>query len=198
MRRRTEEQLRMRSEVGVVKHPELSEVKPRVLTRNEQEILEIRKKAEEQMRIRDEHLANNATQTNNYQSQYNEAYNKPREPKQAGDGFNMEWTGQWLDNMVVQSKKDSFSIFSRDGKQKILEKKYGVLTKLTEQHNTIFNEEVMKPKLYQYVLENMFKVGDTVTLVNVIIDEDLNVRVFAEANILLATTAPAPVGVILP
>ena len=82
MRRRTEEQLRIRSEVGVVKHPELSEVKPRVLTRNEQEILDIRKKAEEQMRIRDEHLANNATQTNNYQSQYNEAYNKPREQKE--------------------------------------------------------------------------------------------------------------------
>jgi len=85
-------------------------------------------------------------------------FNRPREPKVAGQGFNMEWSGQFLDNMVVQSKKDSFSIFSRDGKQKILEKKYGVLTKLTEQHNTIFNEEVMKPKLYQYVLENMFKV----------------------------------------
>jgi hypothetical protein len=82
MRRRTEEQLRMHSEIGKVIHPELSETKPKVLTRNEQEILEIRKKAEEQMRIRDEHLANNVTQTNNYQSQYNEAYNKPREQKE--------------------------------------------------------------------------------------------------------------------
>lgn len=81
MRRRTEEQLKMRSEVGVVTHPELSETKPKVLTRNEQEILDIRKKAEEQMRIRDEHLANNVTQTNNYQNQFNEAYNKPREQK---------------------------------------------------------------------------------------------------------------------
>ena len=83
MRRRTEEQLNMRSQVGVVKHPELAEQPaPRALTRNEQEILEIRKKAEEQMRIRDEHLANNVSQTKNYQNQYNEAYNKPQPVKE--------------------------------------------------------------------------------------------------------------------
>jgi hypothetical protein len=83
MRKRTEEQLNMRSEVGVVKHPELAEQPaPRTLTRNEQEILEIRKKAEEQMRIRDQHLANNASQTQNYQNQYNEAYNKSQPVKE--------------------------------------------------------------------------------------------------------------------
>jgi hypothetical protein len=83
MRKRTEEQLRLRSEIGVVKHPELAEQKSaRILTKNEQEILEIRKKAEEQMRIRDEHLAKNANQTQNYQNQYDEAYNKPREQKE--------------------------------------------------------------------------------------------------------------------
>lgn len=83
MRRRTEEQLNMRSEIGVVKHPELAEQPaPRVLTKNEQEILEIRKRAEEQMRIRDQHLANNVSQTQNYQNQYNEAYNKPQPVKE--------------------------------------------------------------------------------------------------------------------
>lgn len=83
MRRRTEGQLQMRSEIGVVKHPELAEQPaPRILTRNEQEILEIRKKAEEQMRVRDEHLANNASQTQNYQTQYNEAYNRPQTVKE--------------------------------------------------------------------------------------------------------------------
>ncbi len=77
MKRRTEEQMRMRDEIGVVKHPELSETPPpRVLTKNEQEILEIRKRAEEQMKIRDEHLAHNVSQTKNYESQYTEAYNK--------------------------------------------------------------------------------------------------------------------------
>jgi hypothetical protein len=83
MRRRTEEQLQMRSEIGVVKHPELAEQPAtRILTRNEQEILEIRKKAEEQMRVRDEHLANNASQTQNYQNKYNEAYNRPQPVKE--------------------------------------------------------------------------------------------------------------------
>lgn len=83
MKRRTEEQMKMRSEIGVVKHPELAEQPaPRALTRNEQEILEIRKKAEEQMRIRDQHLANNVSQTQSYQNQYNEAYNKPQPVKE--------------------------------------------------------------------------------------------------------------------
>ena len=69
MKRRTEEQMKMREEVGVVKHPELAEQPaPRALTKNEQEILEIRKKAEEQMRIRDQHLANNVSQTQSYQT----------------------------------------------------------------------------------------------------------------------------------
>jgi hypothetical protein len=83
MKRRTEEQMKMRNEIGVVKHPELAETPPpRALTKNEQEILEIRKRAEEQMKIRDQHLANNVSQTQNYQNQYNEAYNKPKQVKE--------------------------------------------------------------------------------------------------------------------
>lgn len=74
MRRRTEEQMRMREEGQVVRDPSLAEVAPaRALTRQEQEILEIRKKSEEQMRIRDEHLANNARQTQTYQQQFDKA-----------------------------------------------------------------------------------------------------------------------------
>jgi hypothetical protein len=80
MRKRTDEQMKMREEIGVVKHPELAEKPaPRVLSKNEQEILEIRKKAEEQMRIRDEHLANNVSQTQSYQNQFSEAYNRTPE-----------------------------------------------------------------------------------------------------------------------
>jgi len=74
MRRRTEEQMRMREQGQIIREPSLAEVAPpRPLTRQEQEILEIRKKSEEQMRIRDEHLANNLRQTQTYQQQFEKA-----------------------------------------------------------------------------------------------------------------------------
>jgi len=74
MRKRTEEQLNMHNQQGVVKDLSLAETPPpRALTKYEQEVLEIRKKTEEQMRIRDERLANNSSQTQNYQQKYEEA-----------------------------------------------------------------------------------------------------------------------------
>ena len=74
MRRRTEQQINMHKQQGVVQDPSLAETQPpRVLTKYEQEVLEIRKKSEEQMRIRDERLANNSTQTQSYQQKYEEA-----------------------------------------------------------------------------------------------------------------------------
>lgn len=73
MRRRTEEQMRMREQGQIVKDPSLAEIPTKPLTRQEQEILEIRKKSEEQMRIRDEHLANNLRQTQSYQQQFDKA-----------------------------------------------------------------------------------------------------------------------------
>jgi len=81
MRRRTEQQLAMRQQNGVVQDPSLAEKPaPRALTKQEQEMLDIRKRAEEQMRIRDEHLAMNANQTRNYQTQYNEAETRKTQP----------------------------------------------------------------------------------------------------------------------
>jgi len=81
MRRRTEQQLAMRQQNGVVQDPSLAEKPaPRALTKQEQEMLDIRKRAEEQMRIRDEHLAMNANQTKNYQTQYNEAETRKTQP----------------------------------------------------------------------------------------------------------------------
>jgi hypothetical protein len=81
MRMRTEQQMMMREQYGVVQDPSLADKPaPRQLTKSEQEVLEIRKKAEEQMRIRDEHLAMNANQTKNYQNQYNEAETRKQAP----------------------------------------------------------------------------------------------------------------------
>jgi hypothetical protein len=74
MRRRTEQQLNMHKEQGVVQDPSLAErPAPVFLTKYEQEVLEIRKKSEEQMRIRDERLSNNLNQTQSYQQQYEQA-----------------------------------------------------------------------------------------------------------------------------
>lgn len=80
MRKRTEEQMKMLKERGVVKDEGLAENKQvRPLTKNEEEVLEIRKKAQQQMQIRDEHLQNNLNQTKNYEEQYSEAYNRKKE-----------------------------------------------------------------------------------------------------------------------
>jgi len=76
MRRRTEEQMRLREEFGVVQDQSLAEIPKPKLTRQELEVLEIRKRAEEQMKIRDEHLANNLKQTKTYQQQFEKASEK--------------------------------------------------------------------------------------------------------------------------
>lgn len=57
MRRRTEEQMRQKKELGVVKDNNLSETTQKTpLTRNEVEVVEIMKKAEQQIKVRDELL----------------------------------------------------------------------------------------------------------------------------------------------
>ena len=76
MRRRTEYQLSLKNQTedlnGVVQHPELAENAP-IMTRNDYEVAEIKKRAEEQMRIRDEKLKMNQEMINKYQTQNQEA-----------------------------------------------------------------------------------------------------------------------------
>jgi hypothetical protein len=81
MRRRTEAQKQMKDQQGVVRHPELAEQPPRPQTRNDIEIEAIKKRAEEQLRIRDEHLNRNVNQTNQYQEQYQAAYDRTPNPR---------------------------------------------------------------------------------------------------------------------
>jgi hypothetical protein len=74
MRSRTEEQIRLKKEVGIVQEPALSETPPsRPLTRNEQEVNDIMKKAEEQIKLRDELLARNSEQIDRYQKYQQES-----------------------------------------------------------------------------------------------------------------------------
>lgn len=76
MRKRTEEQMRLREEVGIVQDQSLAEIPQPKLTKQELEVLEIRKRAEKQMKIRDEHLANNLKQTQSYQEKFEKASEK--------------------------------------------------------------------------------------------------------------------------
>ncbi len=86
-------------------------------------------------------------------------HNRPRKDKLAHQPYNFEWTGSLFDKMFVKSEKDGFSIFSRDGKLAMLERQYGRLLKLTKENNHLINEELIKPKLYEYILKNMFRIN---------------------------------------
>ena len=84
MRRRTQQEFQLKEEVGVIQYPDLAEpeTKTKALSKQELEIIEIKKKAEEQMKIRDEHFAKNLNQTQNYQKQYEEASTRKQQPMQ--------------------------------------------------------------------------------------------------------------------
>ena len=87
--------------------------------------------------------------------------NRPRRAKVRNAPFNFDWSGDWLESMSVKMERDGFSIFSRDGKDAMLEATYGKggkLKKLTEKHNTELNEEVILPKLIDHILNNFTKV----------------------------------------
>ena len=75
MKRRTEEQLRLKNQYGTVQDPSLSET-PK--TRNDYEIMEIRRKAEEQIKLRDQNMSKNMDMIQNYQKQVQQV----QQPKQ--------------------------------------------------------------------------------------------------------------------
>lgn len=86
----------------------------------------------------------------------NDPANPPRMRKIAGEPWNFDWSGNWVEGMAVKSIENGYDIFSRDGKTAILEAAAGGrLTKLTEEHNKIINEEIIKPALQKFVLNNV-------------------------------------------
>lgn len=76
--------------------------------------------------------------------------NKPRKPKVAGQPWNYEWSGEWIDSLYVKLENDGFDILARDPKTQMLESMSGGrITKLTEEHNEMINNEVIIPYLYK-------------------------------------------------
>jgi len=79
-------------------------------------------------------------------------------PKIYGERYNFEWTSSTFATMYIESSKDNkFSIFSKEGKKKDLEKKYQTkLFDLTEKNNKEVNEKILLPKIQEYILNNFF------------------------------------------
>jgi hypothetical protein len=93
MMRRTEEQIKLKKETGVVIDPSLSETpSKRPLTRNEVEVAEIMKRAEEQIKVRDELLNKQKELIENYQKTNSEFSNKQEQKR-------------YMDNTPVQEPK---------------------------------------------------------------------------------------------
>lgn len=81
----------------------------------------------------------------------------PRRSKRAGSKYNFEWTGETMDKMYLAFEEPySIEIASASGKAKYLESLYGEIFSLTEKHNDLINLTIIQPKLYEYVLKNMF------------------------------------------
>ncbi len=83
----------------------------------------------------------------------------PKKPKVTGSTYNFEWSGDTFSTMFLEMRGDSvFEIFTKDGKQSLLENAYGKIFNLSKQNNEIVNQVILLPELYKYVVNNLFKV----------------------------------------
>lgn len=100
------------------------------------------------------------TVTQDYYAQ--DPYNKPRKPKNSGQAYNFEWTGEFFDsmNIKVDSSNTDYEIFSSTGKDKFLESIYKTeLTKLSKDTNDWVNKNILEPYISSWMsaeLLNMF------------------------------------------
>ena len=84
--------------------------------------------------------------------------NKPNEPKNTGETYNMNWTGELFDSMILKANTNSkeFEIFSSTGKIKMLEGIYNTkLGTLSAQNNYTVNMEIIYPGLIDYILQEL-------------------------------------------
>lgn len=83
----------------------------------------------------------------------------PITDKQSGQPYNFQWTGELFEslNLKGNSNKNEYEIFSSNGKLKLLESKFKQeLSDFTEENNDWVNEHILIPKLYLYVLDELF------------------------------------------
>ncbi|MEN8122203.1 MAG: hypothetical protein ABFS35_17790 [Bacteroidota bacterium] len=80
-------------------------------------------------------------------------------PKPAGQPYNFSWSQDTFRTMVLEVRQEgAFEIFTKDGKQNLLESIYGEIFDLTPEHNEYVNQVIILPSLYRYLLDNLFKI----------------------------------------
>lgn len=82
---------------------------------------------------------------------------KPRKPKEAGQPYNFEDTGDFFDGFDLMFEDfKSYSLFSRDSKADFLEQEYGDISTLTDKHNERVNQEILRPEMYEEIIKRLF------------------------------------------
>lgn len=84
-------------------------------------------------------------------------HNKPRAPKQKGEPYNLEWTGELFDTLAIKVNEGSYEIYSTTGKKKFVEEQLKTDLDLTPELNEYINLEIILPRMMQYILENFLK-----------------------------------------
>jgi hypothetical protein len=79
--------------------------------------------------------------------------------KPEGQPYNFQWTGTTFSTMALKLEaKDSYSIFTRDGKESLLRKIYGdKLFKLSKENNDWVNKNILEPKLVIFIEEHWWR-----------------------------------------
>lgn len=84
---------------------------------------------------------------------------QPIKPKKAGERYNFEWTGETFRAMMLEIRGEGvFEIFTKDAKNNLLQQIYGTIFNLTDKHNEYINENIILPKLYEYLLNSLPKI----------------------------------------
>lgn len=76
--------------------------------------------------------------------------------------YNLDWYGDYIENIFLIEGVGGFDIWSKDHKAAIIQEKYGKggkVLKLTKEHNDFINMELIMPGLQKYLLHNLMRVG---------------------------------------
>ena len=86
----------------------------------------------------------------------------PRNSNKRGR-YNMEWSGELFDSMVLRTQGDTFEIFSRTGKDEFLKSRgYNEFMGLTKENNDYVNEMILMPLIMGYVLDNLLNLDSKI------------------------------------
>lgn len=82
----------------------------------------------------------------------------PRQPKTPGSPYNFQDTGDLFDEMYLFFEDEkSFSLFSYDKKALFLQEEYGDIYTLTKKNNEKVNEQILRPEMYEYIINEYAK-----------------------------------------